>query len=85
MFPSFDIFKIDPDGRVLWCAAVESLVAAKTRIQRLAAGEYLILDQITDQRVLLVQPGVSTQAASQTALMLNINSTHACKVEIESI
>jgi hypothetical protein len=70
MIPSFDIFKIDPDGRVLWCAAVENVVAAKTRIKKLAessAGDYLILDQKTDQRVLVLKMGVSTLAGSQAA------------------
>ena len=63
MVPSFDIFKIDPRGRVLWRGAVQSFVAAKARIQKLAMaspGEYLILDQNTGHRVLLV----STQADS---------------------
>ena len=56
MPPSLDIFKIDPGGRVLWRGAVESFVAAKARIQKLALsslsspGEYLILDQKTGQR-----------------------------------
>ena len=48
MFYPLDIFKTDPDGSVLWLGAVESVVAAKLRIQRLARsspGEYLILDK----------------------------------------
>jgi len=36
MFHSLDIFKIDPGGRVHWRGAVESFVAAKARIQKLA-------------------------------------------------
>ena len=51
--PSFDVFKFDGRG-VLWCCAVDNLLAGKQRIQKLAAsspGEYFILDQITDQRV----------------------------------
>ena len=56
MFQPLDIFKTDSDGSVLWRGAVESLVAAKLRIQRLALsapGEYMILDQKTGQRVLV--------------------------------
>jgi Protein of unknown function (DUF2934) len=65
MAPPLDIVRIDPDGRVLWCGAVESLVAAKARIQKLALsspGEYLILDQDTGNRVLVMLLGVSTQS-----------------------
>jgi hypothetical protein len=67
MPPSLDIFKIDPGGRVLWRGAVESFVAAKARIQKLALsslsspGEYLILDQDTGQRVLIMLLGGSPQ------------------------
>ena len=61
MFYPLDIFKTDSDGGVLWRGAVESVEAAKVRIQKLALsspGEYLILDQKTGQRV-LVTPDVS--------------------------
>jgi hypothetical protein len=64
---SLDIFKIDPGGRVLWRGAVETFVAAKARIQNLALssvsspGEYLILDQDTGQRVLVMLLGLSPQ------------------------
>jgi hypothetical protein len=34
--PPLDIFKLDPDGHVLWVGAVESILAAKARIQKLA-------------------------------------------------
>jgi hypothetical protein len=54
MFPSLDIFKIDSGGNVLWRGAVESVEAARKRIQKLALsspGEYLILDQNTGSRV----------------------------------
>ena len=54
MFYPLDIFKTDPDGGVLWRDAVESVEAAKARIQRLALsspGEYPILDQNTGNRL----------------------------------
>jgi hypothetical protein len=72
MVPSLDIFKIDPGGRLLWRGAVESLVAAKARIHRLAlcslssSGDYLILDQDTGQRVFVMLLGVSAQAGPTT-------------------
>ena len=72
MPPSLDIFKIDPGGRVLWRGAVESFVAAKARIQKLALsslsspGEYLILDQDTGQRVLVMLLGGSPQTTPVT-------------------
>jgi len=54
MAPSFDIFKIDLIGDVIWRDAAESLVAARVSIEKLATsfpGEYLIFDQKTGQRV----------------------------------
>ena len=64
MTPSLDIFRIDPGGRVLWCGAVKSFVAAKARIQMLAVsspGEYLILDEETGNRILVMLLGASTK------------------------
>ena len=71
MFHPLDIFKTDPDGSVLWLGAVESVVAAKLRIQRLARsspGEYLILDQVTGRKV-CVTMGISTPAAEDGLTM----------------
>jgi hypothetical protein len=54
MLPSHDIFKMYSDGSVRWRGAVESLEAAKARIQKLALsspGEYLILNQHTGDRI----------------------------------
>lgn len=56
MFLSLDIFKTEADGQLLWRGAVESLAAAKARIQELemaSPGEYIILDQNTGHRTLL--------------------------------
>jgi hypothetical protein len=64
MTPSLDIFRIDPGGRVLWCGAVKSFVAAKARIQMLAVsspGEYLILDEDTGNRILVMLLGAQSQ------------------------
>ena len=65
MAPSLDIFRIDPGGRVLWCGAVKSFVAAKARIQMLAVsspGEYLIVDEESGNRILVMLLGASTQS-----------------------
>jgi hypothetical protein len=59
MFYPLDIFKTDSDGSVLWRGAVETFVAAKARIHTLALsspGEYLIFDQYTGQRILVMMP-----------------------------
>jgi len=68
MVPSFDIFKIDLIGDVLWRDAAESLVAARVSIEKLATsspGEYLIFDQKTGQRVFVTLPGASAKPGSQ--------------------
>jgi hypothetical protein len=59
-------------GRLLWRGAVESLVAAKARINKLplcslsSSGDYLILDQDPGQRVFVMLLGVSVQAGPTT-------------------
>ena len=68
MVPSFDIFKIDSIGNVLWRNAAESLAAARVSIETVARsspGEYLIFDQKTGQMVLVTLPGVSAKPGSQ--------------------
>jgi len=60
MLPSHDIFKTYSDGSVLWRGAVESVEAAKARIQTLALsspGEYLILNQSTGDRIRVASAG----------------------------
>lgn len=67
MLPSYDIFKIDSGGSVLWRGAVESFEAAKACIQELALsspGEYLVLDQHTGHKVCVVVPDVATRTNS---------------------
>src|ERR1700676_1439358 len=71
MAPSLDIFRIDPGGRVFWCGAVRNFVAAKARIQMLAVsspGEYLIVDEDSGNRILVVLPGAPLHKASTDAL-----------------
>ena len=65
MAPSLDIFRIDPGGRVFWCGAVRNFVAAKARIRMLAVsspGEYLIVDEDSGNRILVMLLGASTQS-----------------------
>jgi hypothetical protein len=60
MLPSLDIFKTHSDGSVLWRGAVESVEAAKARIQTLALsspGEYVILNQHTGDRIRVASTG----------------------------
>jgi hypothetical protein len=71
MVPSFDIFKIDLIGDVLWRDAAESLGAARVSIEKLATsspGEYLIFDQKTGQRVLVTLPCVCAKPGSQVVV-----------------
>jgi hypothetical protein len=66
MFHPLDLFRTDPDGHVLWLGAAASFADAKARIEHLersSPGEYLILDQVTGQKV-CVALGVSTAASS---------------------
>jgi len=63
MTPSFDVFKIDTFGDVLWHCAQESYLKATAYIQGISLsspGQYLILNQITGDRV-MVGHGASTQ------------------------
>jgi hypothetical protein len=60
MLPSLDIFKTHSDGSVLWRGAVESVEAAKARIETQALsspGEYLILNQHTGDRIRVASTG----------------------------
>jgi hypothetical protein len=62
MFPSFDVFQIDEDGRVVWKGFVESVLAAKATIRQLmltTPSDYLILDQSSGGR--LVVPRASNK------------------------
>ena len=60
MLPSLDIFKTHSDGSALWRGAVESVEAAKARIETLALsspGEYLILNQHTGDHIRIASTG----------------------------
>jgi hypothetical protein len=66
MLHPLDIFKTDPDGSVLWLGAVASVAAAKAHIEKLgrsSPGEYLILHQVTGDKVCITM-GISTPATA---------------------
>jgi hypothetical protein len=65
MLPSFDVFQIDEQGRVVWQGFVESMLAARKTIQRLmlaSPSDYLILDQSSGER--LVVPRIAAEMPS---------------------
>jgi hypothetical protein len=77
MFLHLDIFEAKADGQLIWRDAVESIAAAKARIQELtmaSPGDYIILDQNIGHRarlgisgsdpVRITPPDSSTQASS---------------------
>ena len=56
MIHSFDIFKIQPGGQVCWQGTQESFLTATKHIQRIilsSPGQYIILNQITGEKVVL--------------------------------
>jgi hypothetical protein len=67
MIHSFDIFRIEDGGHVLWQGTQESFLTAKNYIQRIAMsspGQYIILNQITGEKVVVGETGVTTQHTS---------------------
>jgi hypothetical protein len=67
MIHSFDIFKIQPSGQVSWQGTQESFLTAEKHIQKIilsSPGQYIILNQITGDKVVLGQPCDPTQVAS---------------------
>jgi hypothetical protein len=64
---SFDIFKIQSGGQVRWQGTQESFLTAKKYVQKIipsSPGQYIILNQITGDKVVLGQTCVPTQVAS---------------------
>lgn len=49
----FDIFKLEPDGQVLWLQAVGSLLEAEAQVEKLAneaGAKFIVLNQLTGMR-----------------------------------
>jgi len=52
--PTYDLFRIEPDGQMRWLEAVPALDVAKARIQILGAaspGRYLVFSQATENKL----------------------------------
>jgi len=66
MIHSFDIFRVEPSGHVLWQGSTESFLTANKHIQKITMsfpGKYIILNQITGEKVVVGQASDTTQAA----------------------
>jgi hypothetical protein len=64
---SFDIFRIEDGGHVRWQGTQESFLRATKYVQRITMsppGQYIILNQITGDKVVVGQASVPTQATS---------------------
>jgi hypothetical protein len=62
---SFNIFKVEPGGRVRWQATQESFLTAEKHVQTIilsSPGQYLIRDQFAGHTVAVGQTDVPTQA-----------------------
>jgi hypothetical protein len=58
--PRFDIFRTETEG-VLWLESATTLESAKARVEQIAGrspGEYLLLNQVTGDKVIF-RPGLS--------------------------
>ena len=56
MIHVFDVFKIQPDGKVRWQGTQESFLAAQKQIQKIipsSPGPYIPLNQIAGEKVVL--------------------------------
>ena len=53
----FEIFKVEPDGRLRWLATAPSMQTAETQVKRLPPGNYVIIaDQHTPKRISIRSP-----------------------------
>lgn len=69
MIPTFDIFKIDKDGHLIWCAAAANLDEANSEARaraRADKGNYVIFNQKTGTRSIIgpgfLDGGIHTEA-----------------------
>ena len=56
MYPAFDIFRRDLDGRYIWCSAARTMTEANATLRLFAnsespESEFVILNQGTNERV----------------------------------
>lgn len=60
MLPPFDIFRVAPDGQLIWRAAAENLERAQQRIQLLMhaePGDFVIYSQKTGHKTIVPATG----------------------------
>jgi hypothetical protein len=68
--PLFHIFRCEPDGIVIWQAAVETLDMARTRVQVLAAsspGAFIVFNPSSGQKLSIGKIESFKLAASKSA------------------
>ena len=60
MIPPFDVFKME-DGTYVWKGVAENLELARSKVDDLGPGEYMIFSQKTENKILvkggLPEPG----------------------------
>jgi len=64
--PTFDIFKAEPDGSVLWRESATTIEEARARARELAVtapGEYFILSHRTGKRLRIEADGTASESA----------------------
>ena len=89
MLPLFDIFKMQNDGSLRWCEAVDTLEAAKVRVTELARSfqtQYVIFNQQTGEKIVI--DACNLASASQTSKRDTTTKRptyHICRVENEKL
>ena len=56
MIPPLDIFKLEPDGKLMWKGTAADLGTAKLNVKALATkspGDYMIFSQATGNRIFI--------------------------------
>jgi hypothetical protein len=67
MLPPFDIFRIESDGQLIWCAPADTLTSAERRIKILMAStpaDYLIFSQETGHKAIVRRKTEATHSPS---------------------
>lgn len=70
MVPALDIFRVEPDGHLVWCSAADDLDAARRRVRILMASQpadYVIYNQQSAAKI-IVRAGDAAALASGSSL-----------------
>jgi hypothetical protein len=87
MSQDFDIFRLEPDGAVVWCEAATTLEIAKARVSALAASAafpYIIRNQATGTQMLVKPRTVGIPLSRQNPKPLppfRSPNYHICRME----